>query len=237
MSLQFKIMDNKTLIGLQNKLNLKNYPYDIECFDISHLSGVDTVASRVHFTDALSDKGLYRRYNIKSLESGQIDDFASMREVITRAYCKPDSVLPDLIVIDGGKGQLSSACEVLARHGHDIDNIDIIGLAKRIEEVFKPGKSTPILLPDNSPELFLIQNIRDEAHRFAVSHQRIRRSKTMLNSQIQIKGIGEVTQKRLLNIFNGLEGLKMASVDDLVSKGKLKPAVAAELYNFLHSTK
>ncbi len=230
-------MDNKVLIGLQQKLGLKNYPYDIECFDISHLSGIDTVASRVHFIDALPDKGLYRRYNIKSLESGQIDDFASMREVITRAYCKPDSVLPDLIVIDGGKGQLSSACEVLTRHGHDIDNIDIIGLAKRIEEVFKPGSSTPILLPVNSPELFLIQNIRDEAHRFAVSHQRIRRSKTMLNSQIQIKGIGEATQKRLLNIFNGLEGLKMASVDELVSKGKLKSAVAAELYNFLHSTK
>lgn len=230
-------MDNKTLTGLQNKLNLKNYPYHIECFDISHLSGVDTVASRVHFTDALSDKGLYRRYNIKSLESGQIDDFASMREVVTRAYCRPDSVLPDLIIIDGGKGQLSSACEVLSQHGHYIDNIDIIGLAKRIEEVFKPEKSTPILLPDSSPELFLIQNIRDEAHRFAVSHQRIRRSKTMLNSQIQIKGIGEATQKRLLNIFNGLEGLKMATVEDLVTTGKLKSAVAAELYIFLHSTK
>lgn len=209
----------------------------MECFDISHLSGVDTVASRVHFTDALPDKALYRRYNIKSLETGRIDDFASMREVITRAYCKPDAILPDLIIIDGGKGQLSSACEVLTSHGYDIDNIDIIGLAKRIEEVFKPGSSTPILLPVGSPELFLIQNIRDEAHRFAVSHQRIRRTKTMLNSQIQIKGIGEATQKRLLSAFNGLDGLKAATIEELINIGKLKPAVAAELYSFLHGTK
>ena len=177
-----------SLMELQSELQLKNYPRHIECFDISHLGGTGTVGSMVCFIDGKPEKSLYRKYKINTVLN-KIDDFQAMREIVTRRYSRRRDAMygvstsidstdfPDLIIIDGGKGQLNSAKEALENLKIDLTKIDLISLAKRLEEVFKPGNKKPILLDRKSKPLFLLQRVRDEAHRFAITFQRERRKK------------------------------------------------------------
>lgn len=177
-----KIRDDFNQIGsyLKEKLKLNNFPYRMECYDISHIQGTNTVASMVTFINGLSKKSEYRKFKVKSTE-GKPDDFLSMKEVLTRRLSKLGEKgwdKPDLIIIDGGKGQLSSVMQIVEEMG--ITGIDFVSLAKRQEEVFLPHCSKSILLPRESSALFLIQRIRDEAHRFAITYHRNLRSKNSL---------------------------------------------------------
>ena len=165
---------------LAEKLQLKNFPHRMECYDISHIQGTNTVASMVVFENGVKKGSEYRRFKVKSTE-GKPDDFLSMKEVLTRRLSRlgePKWEKPDLIIIDGGKGQLSSVMQIIEELG--ITGIDIVSLAKKHEEVFLPKQSKPVILPRNSSALFLFQRIRDEAHRFAITYHRKLRSKTMV---------------------------------------------------------
>ena len=171
--------DELVLIDLQRKLSLKHLPRVIECFDISHLSGTGTVGSMVSFKDGQSHKANYRRFKIKTLDKGKIDDFSSIAEVVKRRYSrllKENLSFPDLIIIDGGKGQLSSAVSVLKDLGA-LEKTEIISIAKRDEEIFKPDYLFPIKLNKKDTSLHLLQRIRDEAHRFAITYNRLLRNK------------------------------------------------------------
>lgn len=182
-----KIRDDFNEIGafLAEKLRLKNFPHRMECYDISHIQGTNTVASMVTFVNGLSKKSAYKKFKIKMAE-GKPDDFLSMKEVLTRRLNRLNEEggndgweKPDLIIIDGGKGQLSSVMSVVKELG--VEGIDFVSLAKREEEVFLPNESKPIMLPRNSSALFLFQRIRDEAHRFAITYHRKLRSKSLTN--------------------------------------------------------
>ncbi len=214
--------------ALQRDLRLKTLPRKIECFDISNLQGTDSVASMVVFEDGKPKKSLYRKFIIKSVEGP--DDFSSMREVIERHYSRLQSEnqpLPDLIMVDGGKGQLSSAVEILDKLG--FKNYNIIGLAKRLEEVFLPNNSDPEIIPKTSSGLKLLQQVRDEAHRFAITFHRTRRSKRIIKTELtDIAGIGKETAKLLLQNFTSVDAIKNSSPDELIKVvGKKK----AELLN------
>ena len=176
-----KIGDDFNQIGsyLAEKLQLKNFPYRIECYDISHIQGTNTVASMVVFINGLKKGSEYRKFKVKSTE-GKPDDFQSMKEVLTRRLSRLGEKKwekPDLMIIDGGKGQLSSVMQIIKEL--DVKGIDVVSLAKRQEEVFLPDQSESVMLPRNSEALFLIQRIRDEAHRFAITFHRDLRSKNM----------------------------------------------------------
>ncbi|MBQ3311833.1 excinuclease ABC subunit UvrC [bacterium] len=167
---------------LAEKLKLKNFPYKIECYDISHIQGTNTVASGVCFINGFPKKSLYKRYKVKSTE-GKPDDFQSMKEVLSRRFKRLGESgweKPDLIIIDGGKGQLSSVMQIVEELG--VSGIDIVSLAKREEEIFLPNQSESIVIPKSSSALFLIQRIRDEAHRFAITYHRNLRSKVLKNN-------------------------------------------------------
>jgi excinuclease ABC subunit C len=220
------------LVALQRDLRLKNLPRKIECFDISNIQGSDSVASMVVFVDGKPKKSLYRKFIIKSVDGP--DDFASMREVIERRYSKlltENETFPDLIMVDGGKGQLSSAVEVLNKLG--FRNYNIIGLAKRLEEVFLPGKSEPEIIPKTSSGLKLLQQIRDEAHRFAITFHRQRRTKRIISTELtEIKGIGTQTAKLLIEKFGSLEAVKSSSLEELaVVIGNKKAELIKEHFN------
>ena len=178
-----KIRDDFNEIGayLAEKLQLKNFPHRMECYDISHIQGTNTVASMVTFINGVKKGSEYKKFKIKSTE-GKPDDFLSMKEVLTRRLSKLGEEhwdKPDLIIIDGGKGQLSSVMEIIKELG--VEGIDIVSLAKRNEEVFLPNQSEPVILPRNSSALFLFKRIRDEAHRFAITYHRQLRAKSMKN--------------------------------------------------------
>lgn len=180
-----KIRDDFNEIGsyLAEKLQLKNFPHRIECYDISHIQGTNTVASMVTFINGVKKRSEYRKFKINSTE-GKPDDFLSMKEVLTRRLShlgEKKWEKPDLIIIDGGKGQLSSVMEIMKEL--NIKGIDVVSLAKKHEEVFLPKKSKPVILPRNSSALFLFQRIRDEAHRFAITFHRQLRSKSMIEKQ------------------------------------------------------
>jgi len=196
-----------SVIALQNDLNLEVPPKNIEGFDISHLGGENTVASMVSFFNGKPKKNRYRKFKIKTVN--QIDDFASIREVVYRRYSrlkKEKSAYPDLILIDGGKGQLSMAMSALRELG--LDYISIIGIAKRLEEVFVPGNPNPQSIHKDSSGLILLKRIRDEAHRFAITFQRQKRKKTMTNSPyLEIPGVGHITVKKLLTNFDGTQDI------------------------------
>ncbi len=201
---------------LKEHLKLDRLPRRIECFDNSNLQGSDPVASMVSFVDAKPRKSEYKRFNIKTVVGS--DDFASMKEILTRRYSrvmKEGSHIPDLIIVDGGKGQLSSAVEALK----EIDfygECDIIGLAKRLEEVFLPGMSDPIMIPKKSSALKLLQQARDEAHRFAINFHRQKRSnRTVKTELLEISGIGEKTAQKLLKEFGSVKNIKSKSEDEL----------------------
>jgi excinuclease ABC subunit C len=218
---------------LKRDLHLTRLPRLIECFDVSHLGGTGTVASCVVFKDGRPLKSQYRTYKIRSTE-GKPDDFKSMREVITRRYRSSfadDQDRPDLIVIDGGKGQLSSAVKSLKDVGAYGD-VAVVGLAKRLEEVFVPGDTDPILIPKASASLRLLQRVRDEAHRFAINFQRKQRSKKTLTSELQkVPGIGEKTAQKLLRRFGSVKKIKHATMDELVEAAG--PKTAERLIEYL----
>ena len=176
-----KIQDEYNEVGsyLMDKLNLSKFPHTIECYDISHIQGTNTVASGVYFENGMPKKTKYRKYKLRTIQKGEVDDFKSMREILTRRFKRIKSgqiEAPDLIIIDGGKGQLSSVIKVM----EEMDlKLNIVSLAKREEEVFLPYQSKSVILPLNSPSLHLFQRIRDEAHRFAITFHRQLRSKNM----------------------------------------------------------
>ena len=176
-----QIRDDFNEVGsyLAEKLHLSNFPNRIECYDISHIQGTNTVASMVVFQNGLPKKTAYRKFKVRSTE-GKPDDFLSMKEVLSRRL-EPKWEKPDLIIIDGGKGQLSSVMQIV--EGIGVQGIDFVSLAKREEEVFLPHQSESILLPRDSNALYLIQRIRDEAHRFAITFHRERRSKSAVGKK------------------------------------------------------
>ena len=166
---------------LQEKLNLSTFPHTIECYDISHIQGTNTVASGVYFENGQPKKSKYRKYKLRTLKKGEVDDFKSMREILSRRFkriARNEIPAPDLIIIDGGKGQLSSVIEVMKEFEL---NLNIVSLAKREEEVFLANKSKPVIIAKNSAALHLFQRIRDEAHRFAITFHRKLRSKNAFN--------------------------------------------------------
>jgi len=213
---------------LKTFLNLPRLPRRMECFDISHIQGAETVASMVVFTDGAPDKKRYRRYKIRSAE-GKPDDFLSMREVTARRYEKTDD-LPDLVVIDGGLGQLNSALEIIRRAGH---SVPVVGLAKQFELIFVEGSAVPVELPRDSQALKLMQRIRDEAHRFAITYHRSLRRKRNLKSELDnVAGIGVKRRTELLKYFGSLAKIKAASVDELAAVNAMTRAAAQALKEF-----
>jgi excinuclease ABC subunit C len=224
-----------SVIALQRDLRMKKPPRRIECFDNSNLQGSDAVASMIVFIDGKPRKSEYRKFKIKTVIGA--DDFASMKEVVMRRYkrvMEEETEFPDLIMVDGGKGQLSSAIEAVnelrianeaLEKGGDgnkpgIANrnpqIPIIGLAKRLEEIFLPNESEPILLPKSSSGLRLLQQIRDEAHRFAITFHRSLRAKRTLQTELDlIGGIGKKRARDLLSFFGSVQGIKFATEEQL----------------------
>jgi excinuclease ABC subunit C len=200
---------------LQQDLNLKAPPRRIEAFDISHLGGMDTVASMVCFVDGKARKSEYRKYKVKTVVG--IDDFAAMHEVVLRRYKRvlnEKLTLPDLILIDGGKGQLSVS--VSALNELKIEHIPIIGLAKRLEEVFLPGNSEAQTISKQSPGLILLRRIRDEAHRFAITFQRQKRNKKVTSSIFdEIPGMGQKRVKLLLNAFSDVKAIANSDTESI----------------------
>lgn len=215
---------------LQKALGLTTPLERMDCFDISHNQGRETVASMVVFRNGSPSKKDYRRYKLRSTE-GKPDDFKSMQEVVYRRY-KDLEDLPSLIVIDGGKGQLSSALEVI--RGLGISEVPVIGLAKREEEIFKEGAHTSILLDKMSPALHLIQHIRDEAHRFAITYHRKRLAKRNLVSVLDhLEGMGPKRRAALWKRFGSLDAMREASIDDLAAVDGMNRVVAERVHTFL----
>jgi excinuclease ABC subunit C len=222
---------NKTLILLQHDLHLKDLPLHIECFDNSNIQGTNPVAAMVVFQHGKPAKKEYRHFNIKTVVGP--DDFASMREIVTRRYkrlIEENQKLPDLIVIDGGKGQLGAAVGALQELGI-YGQIPIIGIAKRLEEIYCPEDSYPIHLSKQSPSLKLLQQIRNEAHRFAITFHRDKRSKTSLKSELEtIPGVGEKTITALLQHFGSINNIKEASLESLATQIGNKRAIQIKEY-------
>jgi excinuclease ABC subunit C len=229
----------KTLDSLRRALHLRNAPKRIECFDISNIQGNLAVGSMVVFDEGEADKNRYRRFRIKTVEGA--DDFAMMYEVLTRRYRRAleEHDLPDLLMVDGGKGQLGVAVEVFRELG--ITEVDLVGLAKMrteqdpfaeevehsAERVFLPGRKNPIVLKPNSTALFLLQRVRDEAHRFAITYHRLLRAKERLGSPLDtVPGVGPARRKALLRHFGSLKRVREASMEELTYVSGITPAIA-----------
>jgi excinuclease ABC subunit C len=201
---------------LKEFLRLQRLPRRIECFDISNIQGSDQVGSMVTFVDATPKKSEYKKFHIRSVDGA--NDYASMKEVVKRRYRKliRDGLqVPDLIVVDGGKGQLNAAIEVLDELDFK-DHAEIVGLAKRLEEVFLPGKPDPVMIPKTSPALKLLQRVRDEAHRFAITFHKKKRSKRTIQTELtNIKGVGGKTASDLLKEFGSVKKIATANLEEL----------------------
>lgn len=229
-----RTLRENTLLELQEKMGLSRYPERIECLDTSHLSGAEAVSSLVAFTDGVPEKNRYRRYKLRTVKEG--DDYGAMREVLVRRFSKDD--FPDLLLVDGGKGHLNIALKVIKEL--NIVSIDIIGIAKEEgrhdrgvtkEQIFLPGMKDPLFLPPHSPVLFLLQRMRDEAHRFAITYQKKRRTKTTIRSELaEIPGIGPARQKALLRHFGSFKRIKEATREELLQvKGMTSTSVESIL--------
>ena len=242
---QEKLAREFALRSLQSHLNLPSLPHRIECYDISTTMGVETVGSMVVFVDGKPEKSEYRKFRIKgawvldeTTGKPQPDDYAAMREVLKRRfrhYLDGDpkfSQLPDLLLVDGGKGQLSVALQVLREFKLDLP---VAALAKEHELLYVPNSESPIALPFNSPALHLLQRIRDEAHRFALKYHRKRRTQKALRTILdEVPGIGPARKKALLQHFGSLEALMKASVDELAKVPHMNRKAAKALWEFLH---
>jgi len=211
-----KTSGEKILEQLQSDLGLKSLPRHIECFDNSNIQGTNPVSSMVCFKNGKPSKKDYRKYNIKTVVGP--DDFASMREVVGRRYkylTEENLPLPNLVIIDGGKGQLSAACEPLKELGL-YGRLPIVGIAKRLEEIYYPEDSIPLHISKKSPALKLLQHLRDEAHRFAITFHRSKRSKASIQSELDhIKGLGSITKEKLLRHFKSIKRIEMAQEEEL----------------------
>lgn len=215
--------------ALARVLDLPRLPERMECFDISHTQGIETVASMVVFEHGRPAKQEYRRFKLKTVQ-GKPDDFKSMAEIMGRRYGERDWPVPDLIVIDGGKGQLHAALPIIREAGCEAP---VISLAKRIEEVFVEGRSDSIILSHHTPELQLLQAIRDEAHRFAITYHRSLRGKRNLVSILDhIEGIGPKRRKALWGAFKNLEAMKAATVEELAAVPGMTRQAAENVYYF-----
>jgi excinuclease ABC subunit C len=215
---------------MKRDLKLIELPRHIECFDNSNIQGTNPVSAIVVFKDAKPSKKDYRFFNVKTVEGP--DDFATMREAVFRRYkrmLEEGHTLPNLIIIDGGKGQLSSAVESL-KELNIYGQVPIIGIAKRLEEIYYPEDSLPLFIPKNSESLKLIQKLRDEAHRFGITAHRNKRSKTQTTSVLnQIKGVGDKTMEKLIKHFKSIKKLKEASLEDIAAViGESKAKVVME---------
>jgi len=219
----------KMLTQLQEDLNLETPPRRIEAFDISHLGGTNTVASMVSFIDTRPRKKEYRKFNVKTVAG--IDDFAAMREVVFRRYKRAkeeQGSLPDLVLIDGGKGQLSMAVSALRELG--LDYIPIVGLAKKLEEVFMPGNPDAQTIHKQSPGLILLRRIRDEAHRFAITFQRQKRNKQMVHSMFgEIPGVGKKRLEKLLQAFDGPAAITQLTPEVINGETGIPVKIAKEI--------
>jgi len=241
----------EALDGLQEALGLDTIPLRIEGFDISNLLGTQTVASMVVFEGGAPKKSDYRRFRIRSLEEGVPDDYAAMEEVLSRrlanyerqidlsphdpAYNASFAALPNVILIDGGRGQLAAGLKALTAFRQR--GVTIISLAKRIEEVFLPGRAAPLVLGHDTPELQLLQRVRDEAHRFAIEHHRSRRDRAMTGSIFdELPGIGPSRKRALLKHFGSPDGVLSASREELEAVPGVPGKVARDLYAQLHRT-
>jgi excinuclease ABC subunit C len=235
----------EALEELREVLNLESLPIRIECFDISNIQGQEIVGSMVVFEDGVAKKAHYRKFGVRG-QAGQ-DDFAAMAEVVSRRFARLAAGVtteeydesfastPNLVVIDGGKGQLSAALEAL--QAYDLPRVAVISLAKRIEEVFVPGRPQPIVLPDSSPGLQLLQRIRDEAHRFAITFHRQRRGVAARESMFdQIEGVGPVRRRALLQHFGSAERVLAASQEELEGVPGVPAKTARGIYAQLHRT-
>jgi excinuclease ABC subunit C len=235
----------EALEELREALNLESLPIRIECFDISNIQGQEIVGSMVVFEDGVAKKSHYRKFTVRGLD-GQ-DDFAAMREVIERRFARLDAdpgsddwnesfvQTPNLVVIDGGKGQLSAALQ--AMHELNLPRVAVIALAKRIEEVFVPGRSRPIVLSQHSPGLQLLQRVRDEAHRFALTFHRQRRDASARESMFdQLEGVGPVRRRALLRHFGSAERVLDATEEELSGVPGLPAKTARRIYAQLHRT-
>ena len=244
--LQLQIASNATLrkqfAALGQVLQLESPPERLECFDVSHTSGEATVASCVVFNQAGALKSDYRRFNLTPDSGG--DDYAAMAEALRRRYArikKGEVAVPDILFVDGGKGQLAEALTVLDEL--DMSWLQVIAVAKGrsrrpgMEQLFLAGNSTPTILPADSPALHLIQQIRDEAHRFAITGHRLRRAKARNTSRLEeIPGLGPKRRRELLRQFGGLQGVRNAGVDDLVKVHGISKALAEKIYDEFHSS-
>ena len=234
------LADEQTLGAVEELgryLGLKKPPHRMECFDISHNQGQETVASMVVFEGGMPKKSDYRRFKIRSAE-GKPDDFLSMREVTTRRYVGlPEEELPDLIIIDGGKGQLSSALEIIrGAAGHK--DVPVVGLAKQFELVFTEGNSEPVELPRRSQSLYLIQRIRDEAHRFAITfHRKLRSKRNLVSVLDHIVGVGPKRRQSLWTHFGTLDKIKAASIEELAAAPGMNRPAAEAVFHFFEAQK
>lgn len=228
------------LNALQEAFDLETPPNRLECFDISHTMGEGTVASCVVFEEGGPKKSDYRRFNIEGITPG--DDYAAMHQALSRRYARlkaGEARLPDILLIDGGPGQMAQAERIL--QALDINNVTLIGVAKGetrkpgLERLFMPGLADPILLPPDSPALHLIQYIRDEAHRFAITGHRARRAKARKDSTLEsIPGIGPKRRRDLLTFFGGIQEIRKASVAELMKAPGISEQLAQAIYDHLH---
>ena len=230
---------SQALNEIQDGLNLADAPLRIECIDISNLQGTDSVASLVVFEDGLPKKSDYRRFIIKSVEGAS--DVASIREVVLRRFkhalqqeesSRRFAYPPQLLMVDGGAPQVAAAIEALTELG--IVDLAVCGLAKRLEEVWLPGAPDPVILPRQSEGLYMLQRIRDEAHRFAISHHRTKRSTSMVNSLLDnVPGLGEIRRKALMRRFGSLKRLRAATVEEIAEVPGIGMSTAAALREVL----
>ncbi|MCB1059595.1 MAG: excinuclease ABC subunit C [Calditrichaeota bacterium] len=226
-----------SLTELKTRLGLRDFPREIVAFDISTLMGENKVAGMVVFKMGRPARADYRRFKIKTVE-GQ-DDFASMREAVSRRFArvvKEQQTMPDLILIDGGKGQLAAAIEAL--HSVGVTDYQIIGLAKKLEEIYRPGDSEPYNLPKTSSALKLLQTVRDEVHRYSITYHRLLRQKESMASELQdIPGVGSARRKLLLTNFRSMQRLSEATKEELVAIKGISPALADKILDFFRIRK
>jgi excinuclease ABC subunit C len=229
---------SEALSSLAKSLNLPEAPLRIECYDVSHLSGTNIVASMVVFEDGLPKKSQYRQFNIESA----LDDTDAIFQVLTRRlkYLRdPESLddgrfsyLPSLIVVDGGIGQVGAAAKAISHSS--LPELAVCGLAKRLEEVWMPGSDFPVILPRGSEELFLLQRVRDESHRFALSASRKRRSSAISSVLLEVPGLGEKRVTALLRRFGSAKRLKLATPEEIADVAGIGPALAKEIHERLN---